>query len=101
MRAAINIDRHSDTPVHRQVYEAWRDGILRGRFGANVRVPSTRELADSLSISRSTVTQAYEQLIAEGYLYSFAAPGREGFCLGSRRYKRVHAPQTSGQADCV
>src|SRR5262249_29711518 len=39
-----------------------------GRFAPGARVPSTRDLARSLGISRTTVTQAYEQLIAEGYL---------------------------------
>lgn len=68
MRAAITVDPSSATPVHRQIYEAWRDGILSGRFGGGVRVPSTRELAAALAVARSTVTQAYEQLIAEGYL---------------------------------
>lgn len=68
MRAAIVIDPAAGTPLHRQVYEAWRTGILNGRFRGGERVPSTRELADALAISRSTVTQAYEQLIAEGYL---------------------------------
>jgi GntR family transcriptional regulator/MocR family aminotransferase len=68
MRAAIAIDPTSDQPLHRQIYEAWRRGILAGRFRQGDRVPSSRELALALRISRSTVTQAYEQLFAEGYL---------------------------------
>lgn len=68
MRAAIAIDTCSDQPLHRQIYEAWRRGILAGRFRKGDRVPSSRELAVALRISRSTVTQAYEQLFAEGYL---------------------------------
>jgi GntR family transcriptional regulator/MocR family aminotransferase len=68
MRAAIAIDVESETPIHRQIYDAWRRGILTGRFRKGDRVPSSRELAGALRISRSTVTQAYEQLFAEGYL---------------------------------
>jgi len=68
MRAAIAIDVESGTPIHRQIYEAWRRGILSGRFRKGDRVPSSRELALALRVSRSTVTQAYEQLFAEGYL---------------------------------
>ena len=75
MRAAIVIDARSATPLHRQVYEAWRQGILAGRFRGRSRVPSTRELAASLGVARSTVTQAYEQLIAEGYLQSAQGSG--------------------------
>jgi GntR family transcriptional regulator / MocR family aminotransferase len=75
MRAVVVIDLASSVPMHRQVYEAWRQGVLQGRFRRGERVPSTRELADSLGISRSTVTQAYEQLIAEGYLVAARGAG--------------------------
>jgi GntR family transcriptional regulator / MocR family aminotransferase len=68
MRAAISVDNASSVPMHRQIYEAWRRGILSGRFRQGDRVPSSRELAQALQVSRSTVTQAYEQLFAEGYL---------------------------------
>lgn len=75
MRTAIAIDAASGAPLHRQIYDAWRSGILCGRFRGGERVPSTRELARSLAVSRSTVTQAYEQLIAEGYLQSSHGAG--------------------------
>jgi GntR family transcriptional regulator/MocR family aminotransferase len=75
MRSAIVVDTASAMPIHRQIYEAWRDGILTGRFRGGERVPSTRELADGVGVSRSTVTQAYEQLIAEGYLQATHGSG--------------------------
>lgn len=75
MRTAIAIDSTSKTPLHRQIYESWRRGILRGRFAGGSRLPSTRELAATLQVSRSTVTQAYEQLIAEGYLQTAHGSG--------------------------
>lgn len=75
MRAAIAIDTKSAVPLNRQIYEAWRRGILRGRFRQGDRVPSTRELACALRVSRSTVTQAYEQLFAEGYLETVRGSG--------------------------
>lgn len=75
MRPAITLDPAAATPIHRQIYEAWRTDILAGRFGGGSRVPSTRELAATLAVSRSTVTQAYEQLIAEGYLQSTRGAG--------------------------
>jgi GntR family transcriptional regulator / MocR family aminotransferase len=68
MRAAIAIDATSTVPVHRQIYDAWRRDILAGRFRKGDRVPSSRELAAALKIARSTVTAAYDQLFAEGYL---------------------------------
>jgi len=68
MRLAAVLDPASSTPLHRQIYEQWRRGILTGRFRRGDPVPSTRELALTLQVSRSTVTEAYDQLIAEGYL---------------------------------
>ncbi|HEV3331404.1 MAG TPA: PLP-dependent aminotransferase family protein [Bryobacteraceae bacterium] len=68
MRLAAILDHASSTPLHRQIYEQWRRGILTGRFRRGDPVPSTRELALTLEVSRSTVTEAYAQLLAEGYL---------------------------------
>ena len=68
MRTPIVVDRRQATPLHRQVYEQWRAGILNGRFSPGDRLPSTRELANALRVSRATVATAYEQLMAEGYL---------------------------------
>ena len=75
MRCAISVRRDSPTPLHRQIYEEWRKGILAGRFRHGDRVPSTRDLAATLEVSRSTVTEAYDQLIAEGYLESTHGAG--------------------------
>jgi GntR family transcriptional regulator/MocR family aminotransferase len=68
MPIPFTLDRASPVPLQRQVYEAWRTGILNGRFRAGTRLPSTRALARTYGISRITVTAAYEQLLAEGYL---------------------------------
>jgi GntR family transcriptional regulator/MocR family aminotransferase len=75
MRPAITLDPTAVAPMHRQIYDAWRAGILAGRFHVGSRVPSTRELAATLDVARSTVTQAYDQLIAEGYLQSTRGSG--------------------------
>jgi GntR family transcriptional regulator / MocR family aminotransferase len=90
MRAAIAIDTHSDVPLHRQIYDAWRRGILAGRFRQGDRVPSSRELAQSLRVSRSTVTQAYEQLFAEGYLET--AHGSGTFVRGDLHERALPSP---------
>src|SRR5215813_5129235 len=63
----IPIDRSSSIPLQRQLYDEWRRGILNGRFRSGERVPSTRELAATLELSRATVAAAYDQLTAEGY----------------------------------
>ena len=75
MRIAMSIDRGSSSPLHRQIYEEWRAGILSGRFRNGERVPSTRDLAFSLDVARATVTAAYDQLIAEGYFETARGSG--------------------------
>jgi len=52
----------------RQIYEALRDQILARVYGADGLLPSSRALAGELGVSRSTVTVAYEQLAAEGFI---------------------------------
>lgn len=54
--------------AYRRVYEAFRDAVRAGQLAAGQKVPSSRELAARWSVARITVTQAYEQLVAEGYL---------------------------------
>jgi GntR family transcriptional regulator / MocR family aminotransferase len=68
MPVPFSLDRDSPVPLQRQIYDEWRGGILGGRFRAGMRLPSTRALARTYGISRITVTAAYDQLLAEGYL---------------------------------
>lgn len=49
-----------------QLVRAVRAAIMDGRLGAGTRLPPTRELAQHLGLSRSTVLAAYDQLRAEG-----------------------------------
>jgi GntR family transcriptional regulator / MocR family aminotransferase len=58
----------SPVPLHRQLFEALRAAILDGRLGTGARLPSTRDLARELGVSRNTAMNAYDQLVAEGYL---------------------------------
>lgn len=75
MEFAIAIDNGSAVPLHRQLYEEIRKSILTGRLVAGSNIPSTRALARSLGISRSTVMQSYDQLISEGYLQTVVGSG--------------------------
>jgi GntR family transcriptional regulator / MocR family aminotransferase len=62
-------------PLHQKLYEELRQEILGGRLSPGQKLPSTRSLAQSLGISRSTVTQSYEQLLSEGYLETKVGSG--------------------------
>lgn len=71
----VNIDRHSDLTLERQIYLQIRKMILSGGLAANDKLPSTRKLSAELAVSRNTVIEAYSQLIAEGYLKTFQGSG--------------------------
>jgi GntR family transcriptional regulator / MocR family aminotransferase len=67
MQLAIPLSRGAG-PLFRQVYLGLRQAILSGTFRADSRLPSTRDLADQLGISRTVVLLAYDQLLAEGFV---------------------------------
>ena len=71
----IMLDENSDAPLYRQIYEAIRRSILSGEFVSGRRLPASRLLAAQLAVSRMTVINAYEQLLAEGYLESQRGAG--------------------------
>jgi GntR family transcriptional regulator/MocR family aminotransferase len=71
----IAIDTHTKTPMYRQLYDWFRRAITDGQMRPGQRVPSTRSLAAELKISRIPVLNAYEQLLAEGYLETFVGAG--------------------------
>jgi GntR family transcriptional regulator / MocR family aminotransferase len=62
--------RKAAGPLYRRVYHALKSTIRDGRLPPGARLPSTRELASDLHVSRNTVMLAYEQLLAEGYVVS-------------------------------
>ena len=62
------LDPQSTEPLYRQVYDRLRQGILSGNLAPGLKLPSTRALATDLGVARNTVMNAYEQLLAEGYL---------------------------------
>jgi GntR family transcriptional regulator / MocR family aminotransferase len=64
----LNVQASGDVPLHRQLYLGVRGLILDARLKPGARLPSTRNLANELSVSRTTVLNAFEQLIFEGYL---------------------------------
>jgi GntR family transcriptional regulator / MocR family aminotransferase len=66
----IAVDRKAGAPLHKQIYDAYRARILEGNLRAGQQIPSTRELASELGVSRIPVLNAYAQLLAEGYFES-------------------------------
>ena len=83
---------------YEQIYEAIRKDILTGKLRAGERLPSTRFLADFLSVSRTTTSAAYDQLLSEGYL---DARPRKGYFVSdiSLLYKTVEKVQEKEKQD--
>jgi GntR family transcriptional regulator/MocR family aminotransferase len=71
----LALDRDSDIPIYRQLYEGYRQAILMGQLRKDAQLPSTRELALELRISRNSVMNAFDQLRAEGYIRGEAGSG--------------------------
>src|SRR5438477_11997079 len=92
MDFAVTLDNTSRVPLHRQLHEELRRSILSGRLSPGSRIPSTRALARSLGVSRTTVTQCYEDLISEGYLQA---------AIGSGTFICHHLPEELLKAEPV
>jgi GntR family transcriptional regulator / MocR family aminotransferase len=98
----IILDRSSQRNLSSQLCDQLRALVLAGKLGPGLRLPSTRELAAELGISRTLVLEAFEQLEAEGYIEgrkgagSFVRPGTTvsaaSFGNRSPSGKRLAAP---------
>lgn len=66
----LAVEKNAGTPIIRQIYGQIREKILGGELSAGEPLPSTRELAHFLQVSRNVVLEAYEMLTAEGYIVS-------------------------------
>ena len=77
--SVIHLDDQAATPLYQQLYESLRTAIIAGQLGGGVRLPSIRDLTTLLQVSRNTVTNALDQLIAEGYLQT--RPGAGTFVI--------------------
>ena len=71
----LELRRNPSMPYIRQLCEHLRLKILGGDLAAGARLPSTRDLALQLRVSRNVVREAYAQLAAEGYLESRRGAG--------------------------
>jgi GntR family transcriptional regulator/MocR family aminotransferase len=69
----IAVKGHHD--LSGQIYRQLRAGILEGRLAGGTRLPSTRDLATQLGVSRKTTLDVFERLLSEGYLSARAGSG--------------------------
>lgn len=84
----------------KQIYQYVRDQILCGALQVGEKLPSTRGLANHLGVSRNTILDAYEQLIAEGFLITSKGAGTfiaEGTFLERRQKQEINLTKQSKQ----
>ncbi|WP_017585764.1 MocR-like pyridoxine biosynthesis transcription factor PdxR [Nocardiopsis ganjiahuensis] len=86
----VRLDRSDPTPLTAQLSGALREAMSSGALRAGERLPSSRTLATQLGVSRTVVTDAYQQLYAEGWL-----DGRHG--SGTFVTEHEPLPRPSGQ----
>ena len=96
-------EKKSNNPLYLQLYSYIQDEILRGKILAGEKLPSLRHLSEELHISVTTVQQAYDQLLLEGYVttkrgsgyyVSTLSPIEQSFARGE------HSPLSDFYADC-
>src|SRR4051812_39981603 len=90
----IDLGRAGRTPLAVQIYGAIREAIETGRLASGARLPSWRDLAAQLGVSRGTVRVAYERLIAEQFAIGMGAAGTRV----AHRPARSSAPDWSPEA---
>lgn len=73
MELILHLD--AEKPLQAQIFDQIRKMILDGRLAAGVALPPTRNLAMRHSVSRNTVSIAYDRLAAEGYVESRSTKG--------------------------
>ena len=79
-----------------QIYRQLRDGIRAGRLRSGQALPSSRELADRLAVSRNTVVSAYERLTAEGLVRTRLGSG--SFVNGTEPARQPPRPRAADLA---
>jgi GntR family transcriptional regulator/MocR family aminotransferase len=80
----LKIKPKSACPLYRQVYNQLRQAILEQKPSAGTRLPSTRALACTLGVSRNTVLNAYEALVADALLAARKGSGTRVSMLGDK-----------------
>lgn len=92
MELMIPLNNQNERPLYEQIYQYIKDEIRNGNLKPSRQLPSSRELAKSLKVSRSTTQLAYEQLVSEGYL---EAVPRKGYFTA--RIDGILPPVSGGQ----
>ena len=98
----FHVDKAQRRPLQMQLAASVVAAVLDTRALPGTRMPSTRQLAAHLGISRLTVTLVYQELVAQGYL---EPQPRSGFVVSQkvphrRKIRRRHSARSTGGNGC-
>lgn len=96
MQLPLRLDTQSGVPLQKQLFDQIVSLMFDGRLKAGMRMPSTRQLAQDLAVSRNTIVFAYERLLSEGFLEMRAPAGTFVTSRGLDALAPL-APWSSGQ----
>ncbi|HKA69989.1 MAG TPA: PLP-dependent aminotransferase family protein [Actinomycetes bacterium] len=88
----LPLDRDQAEPLRSQLENGLREAIRSGRLRAGERLPSSRELAHQLGVSRGLVQECYAQLHAEGYLNARVGSATRVAAVGTATTPRATRP---------
>ncbi|MDD2402580.1 MAG: GntR family transcriptional regulator [Clostridia bacterium] len=71
----FQLDIRERKPLYEQIKEKMKTLIISGALKSDEKIPSVRELAQSLTINPNTIQKAYKDLETEGFIYSVRAKG--------------------------
>ena len=95
----LRLDRAGSVPLRTQLADQIREIVTAGSAAVGDRLPSSRALAADLGVSRALAEQAYDQLVAEGWLEGRHGSGTFVAASGTARLPhRRRAVATSGPA---
>ena len=77
----ISLNYRYSRPIYEQIRDELRKLIVSGALSTDEKLPSVRALAAQLAINPNTIQRAYNELEAEGYIYS--VPGKGSFAAGN------------------
>ena len=91
----IELDHSLSIPLYIQLYERIKQSITAGSLAAGEKLPSLRALARDLALSVTTVQQAYNQLLVEGYI---ASRPQSGYYVAAAFQPAAESGDSRGQA---
>lgn len=98
VKLMLKLDKSLEEPMYIQLYNHLKKEITAGILEPETRLPSIRQLAPQLKMSRTTVEAAYQQLYAEGYIVSKPKVGYYVNVLESAR-SYANQPQFPGEGE--